>query len=226
MTCQELDQRLDEWLDGALSPSDAAEVEAHLAACDACRESARKLRQVLAHAAALPRSVAPARDLWPGIESRISRTRDWSGLFGWGPMLAAAAALVVVFLGSVVWRQQSKGIVRTVEMPAASPARIATVSATAPEAGVADPALAQAERDYEAATNALLEALQHRKRALQPEMLAGVEADLQLIDRALTEVRRALVKDPHNAELNRMLVSTHRKKVDVLRRVVRLSTAL
>jgi hypothetical protein len=39
-------------------------------------------------------------------------------------------------------------------------------------------------------------------------------------------VRQALAKDPENPELNRMLVSTHRKKVDVLRRMVRLSTEL
>jgi hypothetical protein len=47
-----------------------------------------------------------------------------------------------------------------------------------------------------------------------------------VIDRALAQVREALVKDPENRELNRMLVATHKKKVDVLRRVVRLSTAL
>jgi hypothetical protein len=39
-------------------------------------------------------------------------------------------------------------------------------------------------------------------------------------------VRQALVTDPSNPELNQMLVATYRKKVDVLRRVVRLSTAL
>jgi hypothetical protein len=39
-------------------------------------------------------------------------------------------------------------------------------------------------------------------------------------------VREALVKNPSNPDLSRMLVSTHRKKVDVLSRVVKLSTAL
>ncbi len=86
--------------------------------------------------------------------------------------------------------------------------------------------LAQAERDYEAAANALLAALQQRRRALTPETIAGVQQNLQVIDRALVEVRQALAKDPRNPELNRMLVATHRKKVDVLQRVVRLSTTL
>ena len=224
MTCQELDTRLDDWLDGALPPSAAAEVEAHLAACDACREDARKLRQLLAHATALPGSVAPPRDLWPGIENRIARPSGWSRLFAWdNPALLAAAAAVIVGLLAVFLVHRSPGTVRTVEIPVASTATLERVSAGQ---AVGDPVLAQAERDYEAAANALLAALQQRRRALTPETIAGVQQNLQVIDRALVEVRHALAKDPHSPELNRMLVATHRKKVDVLQRVVRLSTTL
>jgi predicted anti-sigma-YlaC factor YlaD len=223
MTCQELNTRLDDWLDGALPPPAAAEAEAHLATCDACREDARKLRQLLAHATALPGSVAPPHDLWPGIESRIARG-GWSRLFAWdNPMLLAAAAVVVVGLLAVVFVHRSPGTVPTVEIPVASPATLERVSAGP---AVEDPVLAQAERDYETAANALLGALQQRRRALTPETIAGVQQNLQVIDRALVEVRQALAKDPHNPELNRMLVATHRKKVDVLQRVVRLSTTL
>lgn len=226
MTCHELDQRLDDWLDGRLSPPEAGEVETHLAACAACRDDAQRLRRLLAEAAALPRSAAPSRDLWPGIERRIARQPFWSRL-GWGqPALIAAAGLAVVLIGAAVWRHTSRGIVRTVEIPSAQAPRLTVVSTRSPEAGVPDPALAQAERDYENAANALLQALQQRRQALRPEALAGVEADLQVIDRALSEVRGALVQEPHNADLNRMLVATHRKKLDVLQRVVRLSTPL
>jgi predicted anti-sigma-YlaC factor YlaD len=227
MTCQELDERLDDWVDGALGVAAAAEIEEHLAACDACRQDARRLRQLVAHAAALPRSLAPEHDLWPAIEPRLARPWTWPARLGWGQsLLLAAAALAVVLVGGIVWRQQSKGIVRTAEMPAPDAGQLSTVSATAPEAPLSDPVLARAERDYESAANALLAALQQRRAALRPETLAAVQADLQVIDRALAEVRQALAADPHNPELNRMLVSTHRKKVDVLRRVVMLSTAL
>jgi hypothetical protein len=91
---------------------------------------------------------------------------------------------------------------------------------------VSDPILAAAERDYEAAANALLEALQKRQSGVSPETFAAVRSNLEVIDRALGEVRQALARNPSNPELNRMLVATHRKKVDVLRRVVKLSTAL
>ncbi len=225
MTCQELDLRLDDWLDGALTGDAAREVESHLAGCAACRERERELRQLLAHAAALPRSLAPSRDLWPGIAGRTSG--GWSSWLGWGargfqPLALAAAAVVVLGVAALLFMRLAPERVRTVTMPAASP------SATTFVAGgsASDPVLAQAEREYEEAAKALLEALQRHRGVLPAEDLARVESNLQVIDRALAEVREALVKDPKSPELNRMLVATHRKKVDVLRRVVRLSTAL
>lgn len=223
MTCQKLDDRLDDYVDGVLSTADAREVEAHLASCAACREAERRTRQLLAHAAALPRSFAPPRDLWPGIERTIARGRGWMGLLAWRqPMLLAAAATVLLgVLGAVLWRGTPAAGVQTVAIPEASPAleRVSTVP-------VADPALAEAEREYEAAAKTLLAVLQQRRGRLAAEDLARVEDNVAVIDRALVEVREALAKDPVNPELNRMLVATHRKKVDVLRRVVRLSTAL
>ena len=223
MTCHELDERLDDWVDGALPAAAASEVEAHLLSCALCRERERRLRHVLAHAAALPRSLTPPRDLWPGIAQRVTRERSWSWAAGGSrPWALAAAATVVVGLGAVLWNGPSPSRVRTVQIPAPSPETM-LVAGTAV---VSDPVLAAAERDYEAAANALLEALQQRRARLQPEALAAVETNLQVIDRALAEVRLALVQDPANPELSRMLVSTHRKKVEVLSRVVKLSTVL
>ena len=223
MTCQELDERLDDWVDGALPAGAASDVEAHLASCPLCRERERRLRQVLAHAASLPRSVTPPRDLWPGIARRVERERSWSlATGGWSPWALAAAATVVVGLVAVLWSGRAPSAVRTVEIPAATPeARLLALPSV-----VSDPVLAAAERDYEAAANALLEALQQRRSQLQPETLAAVRTNLDVIDRALAEVRQALARNPSNPELNRMLVATHRKKVDVLRRVVKLSTGL
>ena len=224
MTCEELDARLDDWLDGTLPPAEARRVEAHLAACAACRESERRLRQLLAHAAALPRSVTPPRDLWPGIARRIEgrdrlagaprlgplararRRRDGRARRG-GSSLAGAAARGRAHGRDPRPRAGARG---GLHRRPPSPTRV----------------LAQAERDYESAANALLAALQQRRAPLAAGELERVQANLQVIDRALAEVRQALASDPENPELNRMLVATHRKKVDVLRRVVRLSTEL
>ncbi len=226
MTCDRFDARLDDWLDGTLPATDAGDLEAHLAGCDACREKAARLRELMAHAAALPRSLAPPRDLWPGVEARIARPVGWAWLVaGVKPAALAAAVIVVIGVIAAVWRNEAPGTVRTVAIPVERPEGVEPASTIA-GAAWEDPVLAQAEREYEAAASALLDALQQRSRALSPETLARVQDNLQVIDRALSEVRGALARDPRNPELSRMLVATHRKKVDVLQRVVRLSTAL
>jgi len=221
MTCEALDDRLDDWVDGTLPEAEAREVESHLAACPLCRGRERRLRQLLAHAAALPRSVTPPHDLWPGVAREIGRERAWSwGRLGWrgSVALAAAAAVVVAFLV----QQRTPPAVQTAVIRSAGQT---SVLATKTAASGIDPSLVAMERDYQAAANALLGALQARKAELAPETLASVERNLAVIDEALTEVRGALEKDPGNPDLSRMLVATHRKKVDVLRRVVKLSTA-
>jgi len=86
--------------------------------------------------------------------------------------------------------------------------------------------LGAAEQEYERAASELLAAIQDRRQSLSPQTLANVERNLAVIDQALNEVRAALGRDPGNKDLTRMLVSAHRKKVDTLRRVVRLSTSL
>src|SRR5258708_15251166 len=71
MTCSEGEARLDGSVDGLLPGAEFQEMEVHLAGCPPCREQERRLRAVLAQAAALPKSLSPPRHLWPGIAERI-----------------------------------------------------------------------------------------------------------------------------------------------------------
>jgi hypothetical protein len=224
MTCRELDDRLDAWVDRTLSEAERREVESHLAGCPGCREQERRLRRLLAHASALPRSVSPPRDLWPDIAQRLERERTWSWprIVSWQPALAVAA-VVVVALAAVVLRQQAPTGANIVVVASPGPG---TEPRLRPAAVEMDPGLVAAEQDYQAAANALLAAFQERKGDLEPETLANVERNLAVIDAALAEVHEALAKDPASPELGRMLVSTHRKRVDVLRKMVKFSTTL
>jgi anti-sigma-K factor RskA len=211
MTCGEIAGRLDDYVDGALPESEAAEVERHLHACSACALEERGLRRLLAEARALPREAAPSRDLWSGIAERIlveHRPRVPWRTGGRAPLWSAAAAAVL--LAAVLFLARGTG-------PAPAPLP------TAVPAGF-DPAGVQAaEREYERAAASLLATLHERRDSLSPETVASIDKNMEVIDRALAEVRAALDRDPKSMELTRLLVSTHRKKVDTLRRVVRLS---
>jgi len=49
-------------------------------------------RELLEAAGRLPKSIEPPRDLWPGIEARLRRSRRWY----WVPLVAAAAIAAVL----------------------------------------------------------------------------------------------------------------------------------
>jgi anti-sigma factor RsiW len=208
MTCREVDERLDDYVDGTLAEGDFQEVELHLASCEECRKAERGLRRILAEAASLPRQKAPERDLWPGIAERL-RPQAMRG--SW-TFLAAAAAVTLAIAGSFFLRSGSAPVAGPPTLPVAVTGE--------------SPALAEAESDYERASAALLAALYERRDSFSPETIASVEKNLEVIDGALAEVRTALRRDPDNPELTRMLAATHRRKVDVLRRVVKLTTTL
>ncbi len=215
MSCEEIQGRLDDHVDGALAAAEAAAVASHLAGCEACRREESALRALLARAAALPEEIAPARDLWPGVAARLGEGADVrraSGPTWWGAAALAAAASVIAALGALVALRGGP----------TAPAR--PVGGTAvPAAAEANPGLAAAEGDYERATAELMAALDQQKGTLPPETLKTVEENLKTIDEALAQVRAALRTDPGNPQLARLLTSTHQKKVDALQRVVRLN---
>lgn len=70
MTCEQLDERLPDWLENDLDPATRAELEQHVAVCARCTSLVADLALIRREAAALPELV-PSRDLWPEIEARI-----------------------------------------------------------------------------------------------------------------------------------------------------------
>lgn len=105
MTCAAFDEALPDYLEGTLDGSLRSAVEGHLRECVRCTGLVRDLRGIEAEAAKLP-DLAPSRDLWQGIETRIAapviplaarpeRSRrlapTWMGI--------AAAALIVATAG-------------------------------------------------------------------------------------------------------------------------------
>jgi len=218
MTCGEALDRLDDLVDGTLPDEERLGVESHLSSCATCRDEVRRLRSILAEARALPRERTPGRDLWPEIAREIGSQKVVSPAFGrpaggrrWMPALAAAAVAVAVL--SVVLMRGRDGV------------GVGPVDGTPVPVAAGTVTLLDAERGYAMAADELLAALAEHKDSLSPETRKSVERNLAVIDQALKEIREALSLEPRNPELTRMLASTHRKKVEVLRRVVRLSGA-
>jgi anti-sigma factor RsiW len=219
MTCEETLELLDDYVDGALVGAAFHTVELHLASCASCREEERLLRELLAEAEALPDEVDLPRDLWPGIATRIKEEGRFKLLRGpWRTPLGLAAAATLVMGLSFAWWARHPGQeapTQVAAMPSGRPVQIA--------AGTLPDDLVEAEREYARATAELMAALDKRRGEIAPETVASVEENLRRIDVALAEVRTALRQDPDSPQLTRLLTSTHRKKLQTLQHVMRLS---
>ena len=222
MNCREVQVLLDDLLDGDLPEGQRRKVEDHLKGCAGCRTSEARLRALLARVGALPRSLAPARDPWPGIVSRITAgeviEHDFAGRGRrWYPLAAAAAAAAVLIL--------AVSLVTAVLVGRERASRVA-VNPERPDAAVgvtpASLELAQVQVTYAAARQQLLAALKARKGSLSPQTLAVVEENLKIIDKAVGEMQAALARDPGNRELPMLLVTAYRQEIDLLRRVTQL----
>jgi anti-sigma-K factor RskA len=201
MMCSDREVQLNEYVDGTLAPEGRALVETHLAQCAGCREAVAELRQVVAGAAALPKSIEPGRDLWATIDARIVHraTRNVQRAF-WRGVLAAAATLVV---GFAIYRLLPPS-------PAHDrPERTGWVAV---------------EAEYEQATDELTRTLALARTRLEPATVALLERNLGVIDAAIRESRDALARDPANVELRGLFAAAARQKVELLRWATRAAT--
>lgn len=221
-----------EMLDGGLNAEERTRLMRHLSDCADCREELESISTLRGQARALPRGIAPSRDLWSGIAARIeqqeaagpvveiaSRRRPTALPRRWAPLAAAAVLLVVASSGLTVALTRGGG---------AGP--IATGSAAAPAAPVAQgattalAAFRPAEAEYRTAVTALEAELAARRGSLAPETVAVIERNLAIIDEAIAEATAALEADPSSMELSRHLSGIYRQKVSLLGSAVKIAT--
>ena len=206
--------------DGTQPSADTSRAARHLMYCARCRTDVERIRELLALAATLPRSVDPPSDLWPDIQARIraagrragtaapaAHASRWESLIRDRRWLAAAAVLLIVassmltalFLGrpATVFTERPDSVT-----PVHGPADVRTVS-----------------DDYDRLDQELTTLLAAQREKLQPETIAKVERNLAIIDQAIAEIRQALIEDPGNDALRQLLKATYGQKSALVRQV-------
>jgi hypothetical protein len=217
-THQEVQDRLSEYVDGELDAMERETVEAHLANCEACRTITDGLRQVVRRAGRLEDSL-PQADLWPGVTERIRAPapealpfRRVPRTFSFTlPQLVAAGLALMVLSGSMVWLARLGG--ERTDFP--------PVAAEAPPPQVT--AVSFADEQYDRAIADLMETLDAERTRLDPRTVQVLEENLQAIDAAIEQCRRALAEDPANAFLNVHLADARMRKLALLREVTALA---
>jgi anti-sigma factor RsiW len=231
---------LSDYLDEELDAGDRAAVDAHLQVCALCSEELNSLRRIVAHATTVAEhDTAPTRDLWSGIRARIAQESidDVAGgrvsrLAGAAArrttaphrisfsiaQLAAAAVLLMAVSGATAWFLRGSA-------PDTFTAASSVIQAEVePTPSSADARLVNfADAQYDAAISDLERALQERRNDLNPRTVEILVRNLKLIDAAIAQARQALEEDPSNTYLNRHLVESRRRKLELLRRATTIT---
>lgn len=219
---EHLGERLSAYADGDLEGGVLERAEAHLAACEECRSALQDMRRVLGLARALD-DRPPARDLWPGIAERIGAPGQADVVplaprrrFAFSiPQLAAAGVALALFSAAA-----GIGAFRML-VPGLDGGTAAVPTLAGERAAVARP-VAGAEASYESAIRELEAVLAARRGYLDTATVRAVETSLMVIDRAISQARDALRRDPNNLYLNGELRNTLNRKLDLLRRAAML----
>jgi anti-sigma factor RsiW len=111
VTCADVLDRLDAWIDGDLDPGEAGVLEAHVEGCAACDEERRLADEIRAELRGLPELDLPDRvikavrdETTPTIGERARGLLD-AIVTRPVPALAAVAAIVLFIFAVVPWRQ-------------------------------------------------------------------------------------------------------------------------
>lgn len=221
--------RLSDYLDDELSGDERARFEEALERDAELRGVLEALREVRDAAAALP-SQAPAVDLWPGIETRITdaerpavvdlgHAREQRRRFSFtAPQLAAAAVAALVLGSAGMWTLMSSS--------ADGPDGVGTVAVEpVPEAQLVSAAEEGSSFSYEATIQELEAQLHIGRDRLDPKTVEALERSLATIDRAIAQAQDALEADPASVYLNRHLADARTRKISVLQQAALLASS-
>ena len=103
MNCETWQDKIDAFVDLELSPDQVRDFEAHMRACPACSAEAMARQRLKSHTRLAGQRFVPSAE----FEKRMIRpkaTKRFS--WNWLPAFAAAAAVMLLVVGGVNWRQK------------------------------------------------------------------------------------------------------------------------
>jgi len=188
--------------------------ESHLAECSECRETLRRVRDLVVAAHALPRDIAPPPEVWTALRARVangparrSKSRWW---YGGG---IAAAAAIILMVGAAVLVPRGTGKAKASKLASSAPPPASPVM------------LLAVDNSYTRTLAELRLALDAQRTTLSPATVRVLERSLAAIDAAIAEAREALANDPANQILVGILSANYERKVELLQRATELSSS-
>jgi hypothetical protein len=164
----------------------------------------------------LARDLPPPRDLWPAIQQgitaasagEVTAAATTRRRAAWMPAVGLAAGVALVALGVLIGLNLApQGVpVASTQQPASDPENISS--------SIRPAALRDAE--YRKQRDQLIVEVQDRLQAMPEAERAKVAASLNTLKRSIQEIEAALGRDPANALLQELLVSSCQEEMRAL----------
>ena len=240
--CLVFETRLMAYLENELSIAEHAEMAQHRRTCAACDGVVRELSTIVHDARTLP-PLAPARELWDGINARLdstviatldgrsagttqaiaSATRSRTISLRW---IAIAASMMVAMTSAITWRIARSGQLAVTAGSVAARADVDAIPASIDSDGTRAMTTAvgvgNVESVYEDEIAMLRVIVNARMRDLDSTTVHELQRNLAIIDKAIADSREALTKDPNSRASSGALDHALTTKLALLRRVALL----
>ena len=216
MSCQDYEIALSDYVDGTLDERSRIEVEAHLASCERCRAVVADFSVIRQAALSLEPALPPAH-VWTKLSAAFEAEQRPS-FHGWGfswQQSLAASLVTLTLIASLAWIGKGLAPVNS------SSGRLASATlAQEPTSVKAEFDLAEAQ--YTSAIEGLESITKREQSTLDMETADVLQANLTVIDGAITESRAALQTEPDNPAAQDSLFDAVRSKLELLQDVVAL----
>jgi hypothetical protein len=226
MNCHDSQEKLNDYIDGLLPDELRDGLDAHLEQCPKCKAELERLRMLVQKTRALPTSIMPERDLWPGIEDRIMEETQPSFFArlrsrpAWSLRYLAAAAIILVIVFSATLITISIRDKHSSRLPALSDNSSTIVPVSTIQADYSS-----AEAEYLRATQKLQEVLDSREEFLSPQTREVMDRNIKIINQAIAEIKKALGNDPGNRQLNTLLMASYQNRIELMYWAAKLSAS-
>jgi len=250
VSCEYFSDRLMAYLEHETDDATRAALERHAVTCAECGALLADLRKLRVDAANLP-ELAPSRDLWAGISTRIEApvvaigtrqteqrylpvVRRWTRVSLIAASLIAAAG--VGYFAAVRRTQDLSPSLTVTQVPETlAPALVAPdsglpLATPEPRARSSQPGIVSVSRpteeqravatlsaDYDREMARLRILIDQRRNQLDPVTVAIIEKNLQVIDTAIAECKKAIARDPASRFLIESLNQSLQSKVELMR---------
>jgi hypothetical protein len=217
MNCQDYEIALGDYVDGTLDERSRIELEAHLASCERCRAVVVDFTALRQATLALEPELPPAH-VWTKLAAAFE-TEQRSSFHGWGftwKQSLAASFVTITLIASLAWIGKGLAPIN------GSSARLASATASATEPTSVKAEFDLAEMQYTNAIAGLESITKSEQSALDMETADVLNANLTVIDGAITESRAALQTEPDNPMAQESLFDALRSKLELLQDVVSL----